>query len=224
MERLDVYRLPITPYSEAWQWQVETAEIVRSGAPEALAFLQHTPVYTLGRRTRPEHLLVPSDALRALGAEVIETNRGGDVTFHGPGQLVGYSILRLRQRDLGPAEYVRLLEETLMRTLARFDIDSGRSPGRPGVWTDEGKIATIGVRIERGVSLHGFALNVDTDLSWFDAIVPCGIAEGGTTSIAQYLDPPPTIDAVTSVLVREFATVFGVTPESTAPLRAGAIR
>ncbi len=145
------------------------------------------------------------------------------MTFHGPGQLVGYPILRLRDRGLGPTEYVRLLEETVILTLARFGIDSGRSPGRPGVWTSLGKIAAIGVRIERGVSLHGFALNVDTDLSRFDAIVPCGLADTSVTSMAQHLEAPPTIEAVGTALAREFAAIFQVTFETAALSTSGAI-
>jgi lipoate-protein ligase B len=161
---------------------------------------------------RREHLLVPADMLGQRGAEVMETNRGGDITFHGPGQLVGYPILDLRRRDLGPTEYVRLLEATLIATLDRFGIEAWRSPGRPGVWTSGGKIAAIGVRIERGISMHGFALNIDIDLSWFEAIVPCGLAEASVTSMAAVLDraPRPPIETVTEVLTDEFASTFAV--------------
>ena len=199
---------PVTPYEAAWRWQQATAAAVRGGDREALALLQHPPVYTFGRRVRPEHLLVPPDVLNARGAKVIETDRGGDVTFHGLGQLVAYPILDLRRRGLGPTEYVRRLEEVLLRTLSTFDVDAWRSPGRPGVWTGLGKIAAIGVRIEGGVSLHGFALNVDVDLAWFDAIVPCGLPDTNVTSMAEVLGASPGIEAVTKAAVQQFATVF----------------
>jgi lipoyl(octanoyl) transferase len=205
---IDLYTPGLVDYATAWRWQQHTAEAVGNGSPEALALLQHPPVYTFGRRIRPEHLLVSPDVLRQRGADVVETSRGGDLTFHGPGQLVGYPILNLRDRSLGPKDYVRLLEETLIRTLERFGVDGQRSPGRPGVWTDAGKIAAIGVRIERGVSLHGFALNVDVDLSWFDAIVPCGLADARIASMSQIIGPNPGVDAVAAVLAIEFGAAL----------------
>jgi lipoate-protein ligase B len=192
---------------------------VRSGGPEDIALLQHPPVYTFGRRVRLEHLLVPRDDLRGRGAEVIETNRGGDITFHGPGQIVGYPILDLRRRGLGPAEYVRQLETILIATLDRFGIEAWRWAGRPGVWTTEGKIGAIGVRIDRGVSLHGFALNVDLDLSWFEAIVPCGLADADVTSMAHQVGESPSVDAVKEALTEEFARRFGVVLEPGRTLR-----
>ena len=210
MRSLRVFTMPETDYATAWRWQLDTVRSVQGGAPEAIGLLQHTPVYTLGRQVRPQHLLVAPEALRERGAAVVETNRGGDVTFHGPGQLVGYAILDLRRRGLGPAAYVRLLEETLIRALDGFGVSAFRSPGLPGVWTLEGKIGAIGVRIEGGVSLHGFALNVDPDLTWFDAIVPCGIEGATVTSMAQLLDPPPAFEAVRDRVLAEFATVFQV--------------
>ena len=124
---VQLHTFPLIDYETAWRWQQSTAEAVRNGGGEAFALLQHFPVYTFGRRVRPDHLLAPREALQASGAIVVETNRGGDITFHGPGQLVGYPILDLRRRGLGPADYVRLLEETLMRTLDRFRVASYRS-------------------------------------------------------------------------------------------------
>jgi lipoyl(octanoyl) transferase len=211
MSTVRLQTLGVTPYTDAWQWQLDAAEALRSGGPEALALLQHEPVYTFGRRVRPEHLLVTPEALRARGAAVIETNRGGDVTFHGPGQLIGYPILDLKCRGLGPHEYVRLLESTLIRALDRFQLESWHLPGRPGVWTKRGKVGAIGVRIERGVSLHGFALNVDVDLSWFEAIVPCGDADAEVTSMAQLLEVTPAFATVQDAIAEEFAATFNVT-------------
>jgi lipoate-protein ligase B len=205
---IHVARLPLTPYADAWRWQLEAAAAVRAGGDERMALLQHPAVYTLGRRLRPEHLLVPPEVLRARGAAVVQTNRGGDVTFHGPGQLVAYPILDVRSRGLGPVEYVRLLEATILHTLARFGIEAFCVRGRPGVWTAVGKIAAIGVRIEGGVSLHGFALNVETDLAWFDAIVPCGIADAGVTSMQAVLGASPGLPAVADAVTQELAAVF----------------
>jgi lipoate-protein ligase B len=208
---VSLHRWPITEYAVALHWQESTAESVRGGGAEALALLQHGPVYTLGRRVKREYLLADEAMLRARGAEVVETDRGGDITFHGPGQAVGYPILRLDQRGLSPIDYVRALEETLIRTLALFGIDAVRSPGRPGVWVGEAKIASIGVRIRRGVSTHGFALNVDTDLSWFDTIVPCGIVGARMTSMSVLLGAAPSVEAVGDTIAHEFESVFGLT-------------
>jgi lipoyl(octanoyl) transferase len=161
-------------------------------------------------RARRDHLLASEAALAMRGAEVVDTDRGGDVTFHGPGQLVAYPILDLRARGLGPADYVRMLEACVIETLARFGIDADRVAGRPGVWVDSGraKIAAVGVRIRDGVSMHGLAVNVTTDLEWFEAIVPCGIADATVTSMARMLGAAPAhetvedafIDAITRVL------------------------
>ena len=197
-------------YDAAWRWQIATAAEVRNFAPEALALLEHTPVFTFGRRARYDHLLIPPADLRSRGAAVIESDRGGDVTFHGPGQLVAYPILDLRTRRLGPVEYVRRLEEAVIRTLHGFGVWGERWPGRPGVWVNGAKIAAIGVRVHDGVSTHGLALNVETDLSWFDAIVPCGISDAGVTSMARLLDRSPGLPAVRDALCVAFAEVFDV--------------
>jgi lipoate-protein ligase B len=202
-----VERWPITPYEPALRWQQATADAVRNGAPEALALLQHPPTYTHGRQVRPEHLLVDEPAIRARGAEVIRTDRGGDVTFHGPGQLVAYPILDLRRHNLSPIDYVRALEATLIRTLARFDIEATRISGRPGVWVASAKIAAIGIRVQRGITTHGFALNVDPDLTWFEAIVPCGLTNTTVTSM-EALGHPTTLAAVGDALIAEFTSNF----------------
>lgn len=195
-------------YDAAWRWQLATAAEVRNGAPEAFALLEHTPVFTFGRRPLYDHLLVEPAQLRLRGAAVVESDRGGDVTFHGPGQLVAYPILDLRTRRLGPSEYVRRLEEAIIRTLLGFGVPGERSPGQPGVWVDGAKIAAVGVRVQDGVSTHGIALNVETDLSWFGAIIPCGISDAGVTSLSRLLDRCPGLPAVTDALCEAFAAVF----------------
>jgi lipoyl(octanoyl) transferase len=170
--------------------------------------LQHPPVYTFGRHVRPEHLLIPAEELSARGALLVESDRGGDITFHGPGQIVGYPILDLKKRGLGPNEYVRRLEAVLIRTCDGFGVTARRVAGRPGVWVDNAKVAALGVRLQRGVTTHGFALNVETDLSWFAAIVPCGIMDAGVTSLAQELGASPGIEAVEGAVASAFEDVF----------------
>lgn len=206
------YRLPLTPYETAWHWQREAAESVRRGESEALALLQHPPVYTFGRRVRSEHLLQNRDALQARGAQVIESDRGGDMTFHGPGQLVAYPILDLRRRNLGATDYVRALEAVMIEALHGFDIPAQRISGRPGVWTSRGKIGAIGVRIQGGVSMHGFALNIDTDLAWFDAIVACGLADATVTSMQHLLGAAtPNLETVRRAIEAAFQGHFEAT-------------
>ena len=240
-ETVRTHRWPLTDYGPALRWQQATANNVRAGGEEALALLQHPPVYTLGRRVRTNHLLAAAANLRARGAEVIETDRGGDITFHGPGQLVAYPILDLHRHGLGAVDYIRALEETMIRTLSRFGIQASRLAGFPGVWVVSGplspwervreralltapetisgraKIGAVGVHVQGGVTTHGLALNVDVDLAWYDAIVPCGIAGASVTSMQRILGASPGIEAVTSVFEAEFASVFEVTLVTPSP-------
>jgi lipoate-protein ligase B len=140
----------------------------------------------------------------------VRVDRGGDVTFHGPGQLVGYPILDIRAMGIGPAAYVRMLESMLIDVLAKFGFVAERRDGFPGAWCGDAKIASIGVRVSRGVTTHGFALNVDTDLSWFDAIVPCGLVGVRMTSMARELGQSPTMASVEEAVVEAFAANFGI--------------
>jgi len=194
-------------YESAWAWQRAKALSAREGGVEWLALVEHAPVYTMGQRGGTESLLVPRESLRA---PLVEVERGGDVTWHGPGQLVGYPILNLRARGLRAADYVRGLESVLVSVLARFGIEGGLMAGRPGVWTGGAKIAAIGVAIRGGVSMHGFALNVSPELGWFDAIVPCGIRDAGVTSIERELGDAPRLEDVAAVVREVFADRFGV--------------
>lgn len=225
---LDVWRPGLVGYEVGLAWQHERATALGTGeAVEVLALLEHTPVYTFGMRARREHMLVPVEVLTARGAAVVETDRGGDVTFHGPGQLVAYPILDLRARGLGPAAYVRLLESCLIETLAHFEVHAERVLGRPGVWVDDGgglaKIAAVGVRVREGVGTHGVALNVATDLAWFEAIVPCGISDAGVTSMQRVLSVPPPMHEVMDEFERAFRVAFGVQRvEPAEPLRSAA--
>ena len=208
-------------YEEAWALQRDLAvRRARGEASDTLLLLEHPPVYTTGRRTGGDRLLVPA---QALGAPLLSVDRGGDITFHGPGQLVAYPIIGLGAQPRGVQRYVRGLEETIIRTLSGYGINAGREEGLTGVWAGGEKIAAIGVRVSRPggaagcwVTGHGLALNVNVDLGWFDRIVPCGIAGRGVTSMERLLGAPVSLPEVASRLAKEFGRVFGldvVSPE-----------
>ncbi|MBI5284307.1 MAG: lipoyl(octanoyl) transferase LipB [Chloroflexi bacterium] len=208
--RCTLLRPGLTTYQHAWQLQQRIAAGVREGAPPALVLLEHPPVYTLGVRGKTENILLSQEALLSRGAEVHRTDRGGDVTFHGPGQLVGYPILDLRGYVQGPVWYVRTIEALLIDVLSRFGIVASRSPGRPGVWVADAKIAAIGVRVSRGVTTHGFALNVSTDLACFRHIIPCGLADAGVTSMQQLTGERFAMSEVEAEVADAFERLFGV--------------
>lgn len=211
MREFQVRRLGIVPYAEALDLQKRLVDERKADAiPDQLLLLQHPPVITLGVRTRDDrsHVLATPEALEAQGVEVFETGRGGDVTYHGPGQLVGYPILDLRPDRCDVHQYVRDLEEVLIRTAAAFGVTAGRSKGLTGVWVGSEKLAAIGVRIARWVTSHGFAFNVTTDLSHFGLIVPCGITDKGVTSLEKLLGRTVPMAEVESAAVQAFAAVF----------------
>ncbi len=197
-------------YREAWDLQRAFWEGRRNGRSDAdyLLLAEHPHVYTVGRNGDGSHLLVSGERLAELGAERFDIDRGGDVTYHGPGQLVGYPILRLADvRQIVP--YVRAVEEVLIRTLAGFGAEGWREPGYTGVWTARGKIAAIGVRVSRHVTMHGFALNVNPDMDFFTHMNPCGITGRPVTSLAELLGRPVSIEETTERLTPAFAGVFG---------------
>ncbi len=212
-------------YSEAFALQQELVAARFEGrTDDTLVLLEHPPVLTLGRNSSRANVVLSEAELRRLRVGVVETNRGGDVTYHGPGQLVGYPIMDLRGDlpgkkgpHLGPVDYVRLLEEVLIRSCAEFGVMGQRICGRTGVWTIAGgsvlekKIAAIGVHVSRGITSHGFALNVTTDLRDFEWIVPCGIADRGVTSLEAELgtEGRPSLAEAADVVSRNFGKVFG---------------
>ncbi len=202
---VDLLRATAVPYEAGLAWQRATAERVRDGGRESLALLEHQSVYTMGRRGGRTSMLLPAEA---MPAPVVDIERGGDLTWHGPGQLVGYPILDLRARGLRAADYVRALEVTLIDTLATLGVEASTVVGRPGVWVAGAKVAAIGVAIRGGISTHGFALNVDCDLAWFDAIVPCGIADASVTSLARLLPAPPSIEDIATAVGAAFERHF----------------
>jgi lipoyl(octanoyl) transferase len=208
---LDVRRLGIVPYADALAMQRElVAERQADRIDDVLLLLEHPHVLTLGVRGDGGrgHILASPDALRSRGVDVLETGRGGDVTYHGPGQLVGYPIINLKPDRCDVHRYVRDLEDVLIRTAADYGITARRIDGLTGAWVDDEKLAAIGVRIARWVTSHGFALNVTTDLDYFKLIVPCGIADQGVTSLERLLGYPVDIDEVAGRVVAHFATVF----------------
>ena len=182
-----------------------------------LLFVEHPPVYTLGKSGRIENLLIGEDERSARGIQFFKINRGGDITFHGPGQIVGYPILDLEHFYTDIGKYLRNLEEVIIRTLAEFGIPGERSPGETGVWIDpklpgsERKICAIGVRCSRWITMRGFALNVNTDLAYFDHIIPCGIQNKKVTSIQQELGRQVSMKEVKGLLRENFENVFDVT-------------
>ena len=195
---LRIVRPGLVSYRDAWALQRAAADAVRAGTgPETLFLLQHPPVVTLGRRARDDgHLLHSREELVARGYEVVDTDRGGDVTFHGPGQIVGYPILDLRARRSGPRDHLRFMEEILIGVLRDWGVDAFRDAEHTGVWTPGGKIVAMGIRVSAGVSLHGFALNVAARLPGFDVIVPCGIVGRAVTSMARELGREPDVERV----------------------------
>jgi lipoyl(octanoyl) transferase len=206
-----VEQLGVVDYAEALDLQKEKVAQRQVGAiPDTLLLLEHPHVYTLGRNARRENLLVSVEWLASRGAQVFETDRGGDVTYHGPGQLVGYPILDLTQHRRDISWYMRSLEQILIYTARDFGIETGRSPDAPGVWVGNDKLAAMGVHLARWVTSHGFALNVNTDLRYFEWIVPCGLHDKGVTSLAKLLDRPVGMETVTASVVQHFGTVFGL--------------
>lgn len=208
---LHVEQLGRVGYAAALERQRERVADRKAGTiPDTLLLLEHPHVYTLGRNARAENILVTAEWLASRGAQVFHTDRGGDVTYHGPGQLVGYPILDLTQHRRDISWYMRSLEEVFILTARDWGIAAGRSPGAAGVWVGNDKLVAMGVHLSRWVTSHGFAMNVNTDLSYFQWIVPCGLHGKGVTSLAKLLGRDVEMEAVTERVVQHFAEVFAV--------------
>lgn len=209
-----VLALGTLEYRRAWCLQTELVNSVHDGRqPNTLLLLQHPHVYTRGRLSGDDHIPLTDEQLAAQGIDVVETDRGGQVTYHGPGQLVAYPIVNLRDWG-GPLKYVRTLEQVIINGLADFGIEAGVEPGLTGVWVGKAKIAAIGVKISRGVAHHGFAINVNPDLTKFDQIIFCGIADRQTTSMARLLagagqNGLPKMVEVQASVARRFGEAMG---------------
>lgn len=211
MRELQVRDVGLVPYEAGLALQAELVAARKADAiPDTLVLLEHPPVITLGVKVRQsrEHILASDTDLQARGVAVFEAGRGGDVTYHGPGQLVGYPILDLKPDRQDAHRYVRDLEAVLIGVCADYGLSATRVQGRTGVWVDQEKVAAIGVRLSRWVTSHGFALNVTTDLSHFDLIVPCGITDRGVTSLARLLPEAPPLSGVQERVVHHMCRVF----------------
>jgi lipoate-protein ligase B len=225
MRKLEVRSLGRLAYAEAWNLQKDLAERRKRGAaPDQFLLVEHPHVLTLGRNGRTENVLVSRERLAALGIEYQEIDRGGDITYHGPGQIVGYPVVDLREWKRDVVAYVRALEESVIRALAEYGLAGDREPGATGVWVGAGaeraKICAIGVHISRWVTTHGFALNHTTDLKYFGYIVPCGLARPVTSM--EKLGVRAERAEVEEKLAREFARVFGYDTVSWEPLAGAA--
>ena len=234
-QQVIVHDLGNLPYQEAWDYQenllqknlsikarhlessyneLNAVEVETSTTSNYLLFVEHPPVYTLGKSGKSENVLLNEGERKERGIEFFHTNRGGDITFHGPGQIVGYPIIDLENFFTDIGRYLRSLEEVIILTLGEYGIEAGRSKGETGVWLDpdrhgfERKICAMGVRCSRWITMHGFALNVNTDLSYFGGIVPCGIQNKQVTSIAKELGREVSMEEVKGKLVRNFGIVF----------------
>jgi lipoyl(octanoyl) transferase len=215
--RLEIRRLGRVPYAEALALQRSLVEERRAGSvPDLLLFVEHPHVLTLGVRGDGgrSHILASDEALATRGVDVYEAGRGGDITYHGPGQIVGYPIVDLNPDRRDVHRYVRDLEEVLIRTAADYDVRAERVSGLTGVWVGREKLAAIGVRISRWITSHGFALNVATDLDYFRLIVPCGIADRGVTSLERLLGRSVEREEVETRIAVHFARVFDRSPVS----------
>jgi lipoate-protein ligase B len=215
---MHVQDLGTMPYRQAWAVQQQMHAEVVAGGPERLLLVEHPPVITFGRRAQTwgrKNLVAPEQHLQQLGVELVESDRGGDVTFHGPGQIVAYPIVRLNDHMLSVGGYVRRLEQVVIATLAELGVAASTDPDAVGVWVREpdgqlAKICAIGVRIRRGVCMHGIALNVETDLRYFELIIPCGLAGRRVTSLRRLLgDATPELGLVKQTLAGQFQKAFG---------------
>ena len=208
---LRVDHLGTVPYRPTWELQDELADQRRGRRiGDRLLLLEHFPVYTIGRGGDAANMLATPERLRQIGAELIRIDRGGDITFHGPGQLVAYPIVELRD-PLDLRRYVRILEAAVIGTAAAFGVEAERVEGLPGIWVDgERKLAAIGVRVKRGVTTHGLALNVNTELRWFDEMIPCGVPDKEVTSLARETGAAVSMERVEDELARQLAFHLGL--------------
>ena len=207
--KLQVIDLGLKSYQETWDYQKELQRKRSKGEIlDTLILVEHPNVYTLGNNAEEDNLVATEDFLKNKGVEVVKVDRGGDITYHGPGQIVGYPIINLRDNNMGVKRYVGFVEDVLIETCAEFGIKAKKIEGMTGVWVEFDKVAAIGIRVSKWTTYHGFALNVETDLSLFDGIIPCGITDKGVTRMID-LNPEAKLDAVKKVVVEKFQKIFG---------------
>lgn len=204
--------LGLIDYASALEFQTKAVEKVSHGGEDTLILCEHPHVYTLGKSADEGNMLVRPEFLEKIGAQMFRTQRGGDITYHGPGQLVGYPILNLNRRGMGVRRYVETLEELIILTLKEYELLTERVEGLTGIWMQSEprrKIAAIGIKLSRGITMHGFALNVQTDLSYFNHIVPCGLHEKGVTSMQKELHREIRVAEVGSLFANQFNSLLG---------------
>ena len=202
---IDILDLGLSPFKEVWDLQKELVKKRQNGQiKDTLILAEHEPVYTLGKNANENHILQNSPR----DVKTYQIERGGDVTFHGPGQLVGYPIMDLHNYNKSISCYMRSLEQLIIDTLAEFRVTAERKDGLTGVWVGDEKIAALGVRVTRWITMHGFALNVSPDLTYYSGIIPCGIFEYGVTSMAKQLTDEVAVDSVKQVLIEKFMNQF----------------
>ena len=209
---LDIYELGTVPYEKALEYQESLlAKRIAEEIPDSLILLEHPPTITTGRKGNTGNLLVRKEYLEKHGVSFVHASRGGDITFHGPGQIVGYPILNLKNHEMDIRKHLRSIEEVIIRTLGDFEIEGRRIDGVTGVWVKRSKIASIGIAIRKWVTYHGFALNVSTNLDYFELILSCGITDVKITSIGSWLENEESIkmDDVTQSVIKNFMGVFG---------------
>lgn len=212
MSTLDIYELGTVPYEKALEYQESLlAKRIAEKIPDSLILLEHPPTITTGRKGNTGNLLVRKEYLEKHGVSFIHASRGGDITFHGPGQIVGYPILNLKNHEMDIRKHLRSIEEVIIRTLGDFEIEGRRIDGVTGVWVKRSKIASIGIAIRKWVTYHGFALNVSTNLDYFELILSCGITDVRITSIGSWLGNEESIemDDVVRSVIKNFMGVFG---------------
>ena len=212
MSTIDIYELGTVPYEKALEYQKKLlAKRIAEEIQDSLILLEHPPTITTGRKGNTENLLVRKEYLEKHGVSFVHASRGGDITFHGPGQIVGYPILNLKNHGMDIRKHLRSIEEVIIRTLRDFDIEGRRIDGVTGVWAKKSKIASIGIAIRKWVTYHGFALNVSTNLDYFDLILSCGITDVRITSIGSWLGNEENVrmDDVTRSVIKNFMGVFG---------------
>lgn len=212
MSTLDIYELGTVPYEEALEYQESLlAKRIAEEIPDSLILLEHPPTITTGRKGNTGNLLVREEYLEKHGVSFVHASRGGDITFHGPGQIVGYPILNLKNHEMDIRKHLRSIEEVIIRTLGDFEIEGRRMDGVTGVWVKRSKIASIGIAIRKWVTYHGFALNVSTNLDYFELILSCGITDVRITSIGSWLGNEESIkmDDVVRSVIKNFMGVFG---------------
>ncbi len=207
--KLQILDLGRNPYKETWDFQKKLHNRRYKGEiPDTLILVEHPHVYTLGKNAQENNLIAGSQFLKNKGVEVVDVDRGGDITYHGPGQIVGYPIFNLKDHDIGIKKYVDQVEAVMIQTCADYDITAERISGLTGVWVGTNKIAAIGIRVSKWTTYHGFALNVETDLSLFRGIVPCGIVDKGVTRMCD-LNENAEMKSVKERVIAHFQQVFG---------------